>query len=195
MQKIVIWASGKGSNARALLAAAATLDGIKVVGVLTDNPKALVREVASEFGVPSYVINMKDLDSILDLLRTLNPGWALLAGFMRLMPKELLSFFAQAPCNFNGRQLSYRVLNIHPSMLPDYPGLRAVERAYEDRLESSGVTVHFVDEGLDTGPIFIQEAFSISPEETLDEVMAKCHALEHKLYVKVLDWIHQERYL
>jgi phosphoribosylglycinamide formyltransferase-1 len=191
MQRIVIWASGKGSNAQALIEKSFELLNVEVVGLISDQSKAGALHVAEQYHIPSFIIDAKDVDAILKLLKRLSPDWSFLAGYMRIVPSQVLNFFKAHNMVFQGHIIPYRVFNVHPSLLPKYPGLRALETAFNQGNLELGVTIHFVDEGLDTGPIFVQESFVRNPGESFDEIKMKCHQLEHKLYCQALEWVNQ----
>jgi phosphoribosylglycinamide formyltransferase-1 len=136
-----------------------------------------VVERAEAFGIETLVLSPKHFNSkadyeaaILDFLLEKEVQLIVLAGYMRLIGPTLLKPFAS------------RILNIHPSLLPAFPGLHAIEKAYDARVKETGVTIHFVDEGMDTGPILAQETIELHPDETLDSLESKIHAIEHRLY-------------
>jgi len=191
MQKIVIWASGKGSNAEALIKKSFELSNVQVVRVLSDQPKAGVLDIAKKYQIPFSIVDMNDIDAILELLQQASADWSFLAGFMRVVPKKILNFFKTNNLVFNEQFIPYRVFNVHPSLLPKYPGLKALEKAFNQGDMKLGVTIHFVDDGLDTGPIFVQESFERRPHESFEEIIARCHKIEHKLYCQALEWVNQ----
>jgi phosphoribosylglycinamide formyltransferase-1 len=176
----VILASGAGSNARALLELARERPGeLRAVGVICDR-EAPARAVAEEFGVPSFVVLAGDEAGLLDRLRSLAPHWACLAGYRRLLGEGFLDFFRDDELGFS------RVMNVHPSLLPAYPGLHGYRRAFRDGVKVSGVTVHLVDSGLDTGRAILQAAF---PREAGDDEAAfeaRGRALERQLFPRAL---------
>lgn len=176
----VILASGVGTNARVLIEHARSRpERLKACALISDQPKAPVLEVAAQLGVPTYVVSHKDEAGLLELLGRLGPRWALLAGYKRIVGRRFLDFFAD--------QGFFRVLNVHPSLLPAYPGLGGYERAFRDGVKVSGVTMHFVDSGLDTGLPVLQEVFRREEEDTLESFSAKGRALEHRLFPLALD--------
>src|SRR5690606_23940773 len=124
--------------------------GYEVKGLIVDR-EAPVRESVAALGVPTFLVPAKAEGELLSLLGKLSPRWAFLAGYKRLLSSATLDFFADR--NF------FRVINVHPSLLPAYPGLGGYERAFRDGVRVSGVTVHFVDNGLDTGLTILQEPF------------------------------------
>ena len=112
--------------------------------------------------------------ALLQLLQEQQIDLIVLAGYMRIIGQTLLSYY------------SNRILNIHPSLLPSFPGLHGIKDAYEYGVKVTGVTVHLVDDGVDTGPIIAQEPVMILPEDTLESLEEKIHQTEHRLYPKVL---------
>lgn len=180
--RFVILASGKGSNALSLLEFALEQPQCFVpVGLVSDKPDTGALEHAKRKGIPAQFIPHKEEERLLALFREWKPDWALLAGYMRLLSPRVLDFFRG-----QGVKLA-RVLNVHPSLLPAYPGLHAYERAFADGVKESGVTIHFVDEGLDTGPVVLQESFPRLATDTLADFVARGQKLEHKLYRVALE--------
>jgi formyltetrahydrofolate-dependent phosphoribosylglycinamide formyltransferase len=184
-EKIAILGSGKGSNARAILAAsqAGTLGG-EVVVVMSDVADSGILEVAREHGIPAIVIDpgteksgrLTDaaVKEMFDRLRAMGVTLIACAGFMRILREPLLSAFAG------------RILNLHPSLLPEYPGLTPVARALAAGESQTGCTVHLVDAGVDTGQILKQAAVPILPGDTVDSLTARIHEAEHRLYPEVI---------
>ncbi|MED1202659.1 phosphoribosylglycinamide formyltransferase [Heyndrickxia acidicola] len=182
MMKIAIFASGSGSNFQAIQ------DEIKkgrldasVELLVCDRKEAFVIERALQAQVPVFSFNPKEYGSkeefeteIAEELRKRDVELLVLAGYMRLIGPTLL------------RAYPGRIVNIHPSLLPSFPGKDAISQAISAGVKVTGVTVHFVDEGMDTGPIIAQEAVSIFQGEGAEDVAAKIHAVEHRLYPEVL---------
>lgn len=178
----VILASGAGTNARALVRHAQKKPArLAVKGLISDRAEAPALAMAAELGVPTFIVNHRDEGALLAVLRKLAPDWALLAGYKRLVGPGFLEFFRDAELGFS------RVLNVHPSLLPAYPGLGGYERAFADGVKVTGVTVHLVDQGLDTGRAVLQEAFERKEGDTLAEFVARAQKIEHKLYAQALD--------
>lgn len=178
----VILASGTGSNARALIEhAKGNPARFEAKALISDRDGIPALEMARELGVPGYVVNHRDENALLDLLKKLKPDWAFLAGYKRIVGKAFLDFFADAALG------TARVLNVHPSLLPAYPGLGGYERAFKDGVKSSGVTVHFVDAGLDTGPVVLSESFARDEKDDLESFTAKGRKIEHRLYREALE--------
>lgn len=184
----VVLASGTGTNARALLQRAqAKPELLRCVGLVTDRAGVPALEIAAAFGVESRVIPAKEPALLLDYLRQKHPHWACLAGYKRLVPKEFLDFFHDEAAGFA------RVMNVHPSLLPAYPGLHGYQRAYADGVKVSGVTVHLVDSGLDTGHVILQQAFSRDEADNEESFTAKGRAIELDLFPRALELAAQNR--
>lgn len=180
MTNLGILGSGAGSNMQAILDAieAGSLDA-RIALVLSDNPHALILERARRHGIPAEVIDcgghrMKFPEEAQELTarKLVEAGVELvcLAGFMRLVKRPLLDAFPS------------RILNIHPSLLPAFPGLEAWRQAVEAGVPESGVTVHLVDAGMDTGPILGQERVAVFPDDTPESLHARQQVAEHRLY-------------
>jgi phosphoribosylglycinamide formyltransferase-1 len=178
---VVVLISGSGSNLRALLDA--TLDPtfpIRVLAVGADNPCDGL-EHAELFGIPTFVVSPTNFDSreawaemLLENVNYFEPDLTVLAGFMRVLPAN----FVQA--------LSPRLINTHPSLLPNFPGAHAVRDALAAGSTETGVTIHIVDEGVDTGPQLAQERLAILADETEHELHDRIKEIERKLLVGVV---------
>jgi phosphoribosylglycinamide formyltransferase 1 len=175
---IAVLASGQGSNFEALAHAAAqgTLGG-PIAVLVTDRPDAPALERARRLGVESLALppgrfrtRLEDERSWIAALRTRGVDLVLLAGFMRRLHEEFLAAFEN------------RVLNLHPSLLPAFPGLDAIERAWHHGVRCTGCTVHIVTAALDAGPIVAQRCVEVRDHDTLALLTARLHAAEHRLY-------------
>ncbi|MEQ3452946.1 phosphoribosylglycinamide formyltransferase [Enterococcus cecorum] len=180
--RVAILASGNGSNFEALAHQfqAGLLPG-ELIFVFSDHHDAYVLERAQRLNVRAFSFEVKEFENkaayekaLLQLLQEQQIDLIVLAGYMRIIGKTLLSHY------------SNRILNIHPSLLPSFPGLHGIKDAYEYGVKVTGVTVHLVDDGVDTGPIIAQEPVMILPEDTLESLEEKIHQTEHRLYPKVL---------
>lgn len=187
--RIGILASGNGTNLQAIIDAieAKRLDA-SIEIVLSDQPNAYALKRAEKHHLPFQLIERKNYsnkksfeEEIIHTLRNKKVEWVVLAGFMRL----LSPFFIQ--------EYSEHILNIHPSLLPAFPGKEAIKQAYEYPVKITGCTIHLVDEGCDTGPIIAQEIIAIENNDTLESLTKKVHEREHQLYLKVLQWISDNR--
>ncbi|MDN4494897.1 phosphoribosylglycinamide formyltransferase [Ureibacillus aquaedulcis] len=179
--KIAVFASGSGSNFQAIQQAIedGKLDA-RIEIVVTDKPDAYVVKRAGNFNIAVFSFVAKQYASkadyeqeIIDTLKEHEVDWIILAGYMRLIGSTLLSAF------------SNRIVNIHPSLLPSFPGKDAIGQAMEHGVKVTGVTVHFVDEGMDTGPILSQAAVEVVDGDR-SATEARIHAVEHELYTSTL---------
>lgn len=171
-------ASGRGSNLQALIKAWQSGEiPVELVAVASEQKeaKALVR--AQEAGIPqrafslsAYPDRQAQEEDLLFWLRENSVELLLLAGYMKVISADFI------------RQAGFPILNIHPSLLPAFPGLHAQRQALEYGVRYSGCTVHFVDEGLDSGPIILQEAVPVLPDDTEDTLAERILAMEHKIY-------------
>jgi len=160
---IGVLASGEGTNLQALIDA-----GLPIVAVASNKPRARALERAHAAGIPAEVFS--DETAMAEWLEERGVRVVVLAGYMRLLSPAFLDRFDP-------------VVNVHPSLLPSFPGLRAIEQALEAGVSETGVTVHLVDEGVDTGPVLRQEPVPVEPADTLVE---RIHAVEHRLLPEVV---------
>ncbi|GIO36603.1 phosphoribosylglycinamide formyltransferase [Paenibacillus antibioticophila] len=181
--RIAVFASGNGSNFQALLEASreGRLGGGEIVLLVCDKPNAFVVERARQAGVETYLFRPKEYArredyeaEIAARLTELEIDLVILAGYMRLLTPVLVSPYAG------------RMLNIHPSLLPAFPGTDAIGQAWNYGVKVTGVTVHLVDEGMDTGTIVAQEAVTVEPGEDVDSLTARIHQVEQRLYPQVV---------
>lgn len=179
--KIAIFASGYGSNFEAI--ATATLAGVipaEVALMVCDKPQARVVEVAQRMGIPSFVFSAKDYASkadyereIVSRLREAEVELICLAGYMRIVGEELLAAYEG------------HIINLHPSLLPAFKGARAIEQAMEYGVKVFGASIHYVDSSLDGGRIIAQRAIEYDGD-SIEEVTAKIHSIEHELYIQTI---------
>ncbi len=189
MKRIAVLASGRGTNLEAILEAVESghIAG-EVAVAISDQEKALALQRAENRGVKALFMNPKDYGgreqydrAIVEQLKEDQVDLVVLAGFMRL----LTAYFIQA--------YPLAIMNIHPSLLPAFPGLDGVEQALNYGVKITGCTVHFVDEGLDTGPVILQEAVPIIQEDTVETLHQRIHASEHRLYPTAIDLFCKEK--
>ncbi len=186
---IAILASGSGSNAQAIIdkAAAGVLD-VNVCCIICNRPGAGVIERAAKAGIACVVLDHKaypDRESydraVVQHLQKYDARLVVLAGYMRLLSPVFLDAF------------SGRVINIHPALLPSFPGVHGGADALEYGVRISGCTVHFVEEKMDGGPVIIQAAVPVNPGEDIDDLMQRIHAMEHRIYPQAIQWLAQNR--
>lgn len=179
--KIAIFASGYGSNFEAIARAAAAGEIPAEVALLVcDKPQARVVEVARQMGIESFVFSAKEYASkdgyeqqIVRYCQQAEVELICLAGYMRIVGPTLLGAYGG------------RIINLHPSLLPAFKGAHAIEQAMEYGVKIFGASIHYVDESLDGGRIIAQRAVEYDGED-IDEVTAKIHAIEHKLYIETI---------
>lgn len=179
MGEIAVFASGNGSNFEAL-AAGLNAGGHRVCCLICDRSDAYAIERAQRLGIPWHHIPGWGSDrraaeeEALRILDRYKPGLVVLAGFMKI----LTPLFLEAWKN--------RVVNIHPSLLPKYPGTRGIEESYAAGEPEMGITIHLVDRGTDTGPVLLQRSVPRTPHDSLESMEEKIHRLEHRWYPEVI---------
>ncbi len=184
MTRIAVLASGRGSNFRALAEAgrAGSFPG-EIALLISDKADAGALEIAAEFGIEGLVVQPMrprgrlDADTerrLTDACRERDIEWICLAGFMRILGDTFLGAYED------------RVVNIHPSLLPSFPGLDAQTQAWDYGVRVSGCTVHLVDRGVDTGPIVLQSAVPVMNEDGAEDLAARILEQEHRLYPEAL---------
>jgi phosphoribosylglycinamide formyltransferase-1 len=186
--RIVVLASGSGTNLQAILDKLHGRDGIEVVGVGSDKGTAGALQRGRDAGVETAVFPRSDFadrvsrDAAMgDWIESLRPDLVVLAGYMQLLSPPFVQRFRN------------RVVNIHPALLPSFPGLDAIGQALAARVEATGVTVHFVDEGVDTGPVIAQREVPVRAGVSREKLEAAVHAVEHELYPEAIRMIAEGR--
>lgn len=187
--KLAVLVSGQGSNLQALI------ENIKlgklkarIEVVLSDNFKANAINIALENSIPAVSLIRSGFSSrkefegkMIKVLEGYTPDLIVLAGFMRILSKNFIKTFPQ------------KIINIHPALLPAFPGLDSQNQALEYGVKISGATVHFVDEGVDTGPIIIQKAVRVKDNDSRDSLAARILKLEHKILTEAIELIRKEK--
>ncbi|MHC5227461.1 phosphoribosylglycinamide formyltransferase [Enterococcus sp. LJL99] len=180
--RIAVLASGNGSNFDAIAKGIQSGEIKAELALLfCDRKDAYVIERAKKLNIPMVTFSPKCFGSkanyeaeLLHLLEEERIDWVILAGYMRIIGPTLLEVYEK------------RIINIHPSLLPQFPGLHGIKDAFEANVSKTGVTIHYVDNGVDTGPIIAQEQIPIEPTDTLESLEVKIHKVEHELYPKTL---------
>jgi phosphoribosylglycinamide formyltransferase-1 len=174
--RIAVLASGGGTNLQAILDKLHGSDGFEVVAVASDKPGAQALARAAKAGVETEVFaraegeDREARDAVMAAwLAERKPDLVVLAGYMQLLSPAFVEAFEQ------------RIVNVHPALLPSFPGLDAVQQALDHGARVTGVTVHFVDEGVDSGPIILQRAIEIPQSRVWDHAEEQIHAVEHEL--------------
>jgi phosphoribosylglycinamide formyltransferase-1 len=176
MMRIAVLASGTGTNLQALLDEVHGRDGMAIVAVASNRPDAIALQRAAGAGVATGVFRLEEHSNrderdlaIADWLAEHGTELIVLAGYMQLLSAEFLARFPN------------RVINVHPALLPAFPGLRAVEQAVEYGVKVFGVTVHFVDGGVDSGPVILQRAIELPDAREPEQVLERLRPIEHAL--------------
>lgn len=183
--RLGLFASGTGSNVQAIIDS--VNDGrltAEVTCLVCDQPKAEVIEKAKQAGIPCLVLTPKECVNreswerqILSFLKEHQVDLVILAGFMRIISPIILSAYPK------------KVLNIHPSLLPKFPGRQGIKDAFMAKEKETGVTVHYVDEGIDTGEIIAQRSLKIANDWTLEQLQVAIQQIEHELYPTIIQTV------
>jgi phosphoribosylglycinamide formyltransferase-1 len=185
---IAVLVSGEGTNLQALLDIVHGREGIKIVAVAASRVEAGGLARAQRAGVETGVFAIGDYENraqrdadLADWLDKRAPDLLVLAGFMEVLTPEFIRRFAG------------RIINVHPALLPAFPGVRAIEQALDYGVKVGGVTIHFVDEGVDTGPVLLQEAFDLPYHRDIAKIEERVHQIEHRLLPAAVRLIAQGR--
>ncbi len=181
--KLVALISGRGSNLRAILDA-----GIAVTAVMSNNPAAAGLALAQARDIPTGVVDHRDYASRAEFDRVMQtaidayaPDLVVLAGYMRILTDDFVHHYAG------------RLMNIHPSLLPSFPGLQTHARALAEGVKIHGCTVHFVTPSLDRGPVVIQAAVPVLAQDTAETLQRRVLAAEHRIYPQAVRWFLEGR--
>jgi len=186
---IAVFASGRGTNLQAIIGAVSRGEiKAKIALVVSDNKNAHALKRAKKAGIEIVVLSPKNFKTrdvydkeIIKALKKREIGLVVLAGFMRLLSRHFVEEYRN------------KILNIHPALLPAFKGMHGIKDAFESGVKETGVTVHFVDEKLDHGPIVLQETVKIDKSDTLETLEEKIHKVEHKLYPKAIQLFVENR--
>ncbi len=190
MKKIGVLVSGRGSNLQAMIDAIKTgyIADAAIAVVVSDVGDAYALTRAREHGIKAVHVNPKSFttkesyeEEILTLMRKERVDLILLAGYMRIVGKRLLDAYPN------------KILNIHPALLPSFPGLHAQEQAFNYGVKVTGCTVHFVNEGIDTGPIILQRSVPVLEDDTPDSLADRILKQEHKIYPEAVKLFIEDR--
>ena len=178
---IVVLISGKGTNLQALIDASHR-SSYTISAVISDKAKAIGLNRAKISGIDTYVIEQESFDSKLEFEESLstriseiNPKLIVLAGFMKVLSPQFVKLFRG------------KIINIHPSLLPEYPGLNTHQRVLEDKKKIHGMSVHLVTEDLDGGPVIAQDSVYVLPDDTIESLAKRVLEREHIIYPKVVE--------
>jgi phosphoribosylglycinamide formyltransferase-1 len=186
---LAVLISGSGSNLQAIIDAieAGTLDA-RIACVICNNPDAYGLQRATRHGLPTKIIDHRNFPDreqydaeLRQQLESIAPDYIVLAGYMRILGAEFVGRF------------EYRILNIHPALLPAYKGLDTHQRALDNSETEHGVSIHLVTAELDDGPVLLQASYPIENGDTVADLQSKGHRLEHQMYPMVLRWISESK--
>ena len=179
IKKCVVLFSGKGTNLKNLLENQSQLNGkLQYVAAFTDNPDAPGIKICNDNNLTVIVGHGSNLENdLLDFLAKQSPDIVVLAGYMKIIPANIV------------KEYKSKIINIHPSLLPKYPGLNTYNQVLKNKDQFHGATVHFVTETLDGGPIILQGKFQISEKITLADLESLTHRIEYKIFPIVIGWI------
>jgi len=190
MTEILVLASGRGSNFRAVIEAieSGRLSECRIIGLITDREGTGGADLANEKKIPVTVIDFAKYTSraLFDLaleeaVADHSPDLILTLGYMRLLNGEIV------------KKYLYKIINIHPSLLPSFPGMKSQKQAFDYGVRITGATVHFMDEGVDTGPVILQKAVDVEQEMTVEELSREILKAEHKILVDAIRLYSQDR--
>lgn len=177
--RLAVFVSGSGTNLQAIIDA--KIRNVEIVVVLSNNPDAYAVERAKKHGIPVEIVEHRNYSlreefegEILTRLESYNVDLIALAGFMRILSPSFI------------RSYKNRITNLHPALLPSFPGIHAAKQALDYGVKFTGCTVHFVDEGVDTGPIILQAVVPIYDTDTEDSLLERIHKEEHRIYPEAI---------
>lgn len=183
MKKVVVLISGSGSNLQSLIEATSLASQAKIVAVISNQPEAYGLVRAQKAGIPALSLSAKPFASrdkydaaLMTMIDEYQPDLVVLAGFMRILTPNFVNHYAG------------KMLNIHPSLLPKYPGLHTHRKAMENGDQEHGTSVHFVTEELDGGPVILQAKIPILAEDSEEELIERVKEQEHLIYPKAVQW-------
>ncbi len=182
LPRIVVCASGSGSNFEALVKAIQENKLMVKIELLIVDRECYAMERAKKFDIPVVKLNKPWHLHFEETLDNIQPDLIVLAGFMRIIPENIVKKYFP------------KIINIHPSLLPSFPGKEGIRQAYEYGVKVTGITIHFVNSGVDTGPIIFQKAIEIKDEWSFEQLEEEIHKLEHEYYWRVIEKLLYSEY-
>ena len=177
--RVAVFASGGGTNLQAIIDA--DIETIDIVLVFSNKADAFAIERAKKHSIPVEIIDHKNFETreefdqaVVNVVEPYNLDLIVLAGYMRILSPVFVRAFKN------------KIVNIHPALLPSFPGINSGRQAFEYGVKYTGVTVHFVDEGVDTGPIILQDIVKIEDADTEESLLEKIHKVEHRIYPEAI---------
>lgn len=183
--KLVVIISGNGSNLQSIIDAIERGQlNARIGAVISNNPDAFGLSRAKKHGIEQQVVDHRQFDSreafdrsLLETVNRYTPDFIVLAGFMRILGSAFIQAYES------------KILNIHPSILPDYKGLNTHQRAIDNKETEHGVSIHLVTEGLDDGPVLLRGRYSIDAHDSAEDLQRKGHSMEHQMYPRLIQWL------
>ena len=182
MKKILLFASGTGSNVENIIQYFKNYPNIRIVGVFSNNPNATVLDKAKKYNVTSLIFNKEELSEgfVLDKISELKPDLIVLAGFLWKFPEHIIAEYPN------------KIINIHPALLPKYGGkgmygMKVHQTVLNNQDKETGITIHYVNEHYDEGEFIFQQKVTIEDCASAEEIAAKIHELEHKHFPEVIE--------
>ena len=182
MKKILLFASGAGSNVENIIQYFKNNPDVKIAGVFSNNPNAKVLDKAKNYNIPTLIFGREQLTEgfVLDKMAEFKPDLVVLAGFLWKMPQEIVSAYPN------------KIINIHPALLPKYGGkgmygIKVHQTVLENKEKETGITIHYVNEHYDEGEFIFQQKVAIEDCTSADEIANKIHELEHKHFPKIIE--------
>ncbi len=184
--RVAVFASGSGTNLQAIIDA--NIETIDIVLVFSNKADAYAIERAKKRDIPVEIIDHKSFETreefdqaVVNAIESYNLDLIVLAGYMRILSPVFV------------RAYKNKIVNIHPALLPSFPGINSGRQALEYGVKYTGVTVHYVDEGVDTGPIILQDIVKIEDADTEESLLEKIHQVEHQIYPEALELISSSK--
>ncbi|MGQ9856647.1 MAG: phosphoribosylglycinamide formyltransferase [Fervidobacterium sp.] len=182
LPRIVVLASGNGSNFQTIAEKSISGElGAQIECLIVDR-ECYALERASKLGIKSHILKKPWHEDFERLIDEIKPDLIVLAGFMRIIPENIVKKYFP------------KIVNIHPSLLPAFPGREGIRQAFDYGVKVTGITIHFVDSGIDTGPIIFQKAIEVDEKWTLGELEERIHAMEHEYYWQIVKKLLYETY-
>ena len=185
-KNVAVFVSGAGTNLQSIIDAG--IEAANIAVVLSNKPDAYALERALNHAIPVEVVDHKEFDTreafeaeLIERLKKYNIDLIVLAGFMRILTSYFVSNYRQ------------KIINLHPALLPSFPGMHSAKQAIEYGVKFTGVTVHFVDDGVDTGPIILQSVVPVEDNDTEDTLLEKIHAEEHRVFPEAVRLFCEDR--
>ena len=185
-KNVAVFVSGSGTNLQAIIDA--DIEAANLSVVLSNKPDAYALERALNHNIPVEVVDHKEFDNreafeaeIIERLENYDIELVVLAGFMRILTPFFVNTYKQ------------RIINLHPALLPSFPGVHSAKQALDYGVKVTGVTVHFVDDGVDTGPIILQSVVPIDDTDTEDSLLEKIHEEEHRIFPRAVKLFCEDR--